>query len=66
MSEPDRPDLGDNAKRAAQRAAYHFLRAAIEVVSGIDAFLDEITRTESSPNKAGDDRTGRERIDIDE
>jgi hypothetical protein len=55
-------DLTDAARRGLQRAGVHMMRAAIEVVEGIGAFLDEM-------NKADGDRstrdTGIERIPLD-
>lgn len=35
-------DLSEAAKRGLQRAGVHLMKAAIEVVEGISAFLEEI------------------------
>jgi len=35
-------DIGEAARRGLQRAGLHLVRAAIEVVNGISAFLEEI------------------------
>lgn len=52
MSEEDPQDLhelSDAARRGLQRAGVHLMKAAIEVVAGLGAFLEEI-------NAAGPDR----------
>lgn len=57
-------DLSDAARRGLQRAAIHLMRAAIEVVEGVSAFLEEMQ------DSAGEDRaekdSGPERIDLDD
>lgn len=35
-------ELGEAARRGLQRAAIHLMKAAIEVVEGISAFLEEM------------------------
>jgi hypothetical protein len=60
MSE-DLGDLGDAARRGMQRAGVHLMRAAIEVVEGISAFLDELQRADDD----GVSDPGVERIPLD-
>lgn len=38
----DGKDLSDAARRGLQRAAVHLMKAAIEVVEGLSAFLEEL------------------------
>ena len=47
---PDLHELSDAARRGLQRAGVHLMKAAIEVVAGIGAFLEEINTT--SPDDA--------------
>ncbi len=55
------PDLSDAARRGMQRAAVHLMRAAIEVVEGVGAFLEELGR---SADDAEDDDEGPEHIEV--
>lgn len=52
-------DLSEAARRGLQRAAVHLVKAAIEVVEGISAFLEELGALED-----GEDEPGPERIDV--
>jgi hypothetical protein len=43
MDEPqDLHELSDAARRGLQRAGVHLMKAAIEVVAGLSAFLEEM------------------------
>lgn len=57
-------DLSDAARRGLQRAGVHLVRAAIEVVEGISAFLEEMQRSDGHP--ADDHSDGPQRIELDE
>ena len=61
MSE-DLGDLGDAARRGMQRAGIHLMRAAIEVVEGISAFLEELQHADGEDP---DRRSPIERIPLD-
>lgn len=52
-------DLSEAARRGLQRAGVHLMKAAIEVVEGISAFLEEVGRTEDA-----EDESGPEHIDV--
>jgi hypothetical protein len=54
-------ELSDAARRGLQRAGVHLMKAAIEVVEGISAFLEEIGR-DSDEEDDGDG--GREHIEV--
>ncbi len=49
-------DLGEAARRGLQRAAVHLMKAAIEVVEGISAFLEELGYDEDSEGDQGPER----------
>jgi hypothetical protein len=56
MDEQDWTELSDAARRGMQRAAVHFVQAAIEVAAGINAFLEELAteggeETEEGPEQ---------------
>ena len=55
-------ELSDAAKRGLQRAGVHLVKAALEVVAGLSAFLDEMNSARSDEDEP-DDR--RERITLD-
>ncbi|MEK7253041.1 MAG: hypothetical protein AAB198_07330 [Actinomycetota bacterium] len=62
MDEPQEShELTDAARRGLQRAGVHLMKAAIEVVAGLSAFLEEI-------NAGGSDRPdsdgGPEHIEV--
>ncbi|MDX1689949.1 MAG: hypothetical protein R3290_02880 [Acidimicrobiia bacterium] len=63
MAEPDQSELGDAARRGLQRAGVHLVKAALEVVAGLSAFLDEVNRARSEDED--DEDGGRERITLD-
>jgi hypothetical protein len=42
---PVTDDLTEAARRGLQRAGVHLMKAAVEVVEGISAFLEEINAT---------------------
>lgn len=52
-------DLSEAARRGLQRAAVHLMKAAIEVVEGISAFLEELGGDEDA-----DDDPEPERIEV--
>lgn len=52
-------------RRAARRAAYHLLRAAVEGVKALEAFVDELAAVGRDGNEGeDDDPPRRERIDV--
>lgn len=57
-------ELSEAARRGMQRAAVHLMKAAIEVVAGVGAFLEEI----NGPGAASDDPEdgGPERIVVED
>ena len=52
-------DLSEATRRGLQRAGVHLMKAAIEVVEGISAFLEEIGNDGDS-----EDEPGPERIEV--
>jgi hypothetical protein len=59
MDEPqDLHDLSDAARRGLQRAGVHLMKAAIEVVAGLSAFLEEMNSasTDQDPPDTGPHR----------
>ncbi|HEX5630481.1 MAG TPA: hypothetical protein VFY15_02350 [Acidimicrobiia bacterium] len=66
MDDPqDQHDLGDAARRGLQRAGIHLMKAAIEVVAGIGAFLEELNAADggSDDDEPGSD-AGPQRIPV--
>ena len=60
----DPHELTDAARRGLQRAGVHLMKAAIEVVAGLSAFLEEINAV--SPDHGGDPPDGGpQRIAVD-
>lgn len=59
----DLHELSEAARRGLQRAAVHLMKAAIEVVAGLGAFLEEINGP-GDPDDDGDAPTGPERIEV--
>jgi len=57
----EREELTDAARRGLQRAAVHLMKAAIEVVAGLSAFLEEMGRQHEGED--GDDG-GRQHIEV--
>ncbi|MEE9299068.1 MAG: hypothetical protein V3V29_08545 [Acidimicrobiia bacterium] len=53
-------ELSEAARRGLQRAAVHLMKAAIEVIEGISAFLEELGAAEGDDT----DDTGPERIEV--
>lgn len=54
-------ELSDAARRGLQRAGLHLMKAAIEIVEGISAFLEEIGG--EGPDERDDD-AGPEHIEV--
>jgi len=52
-------DPSEAARRAMQRAGVHLMKAAIEVVEGISAFLEELARDDDP-----EEETGPEKIEV--
>jgi len=50
----DMPELSEAARRGLQRAAVHLMKAAIEVVAGVSAFLEEMGRASDDDHESGD------------
>jgi hypothetical protein len=44
----EHPEMSDAARRGLQRAGVHLIRAVIEVVNGISAFLEELQTARES------------------
>lgn len=61
---PDLHELSDAARRGLQRAGIHLMKAAIEVVAGIGAFLEEINTASPDDDDSGE-RSGRQHIPVD-
>ena len=57
----DRDELAEAARRGLQRAAVHLMKAAIEVVAGLGAFLEEMGGSHDEDD--GDDG-GRQHIEV--
>lgn len=58
----DRDELSDAARRGLQRAAVHLMKAAIEVVAGLGAFLEEMGRTQDG--ERGEEGGERQHIEV--
>jgi hypothetical protein len=58
-------DLGEAARRGMQRAGVHLMRAAIEVIEGVSAFLEEMQRADGESGGRSDRGGGIERIELD-
>lgn len=54
----DASELSDAVRRGTQRAAVHLMKAAIEVVAGIGAFLEEMGKNSGDEAAAGDQANG--------
>ena len=57
----ERPEMSEAARRGLQRAGIHLVKAAIEVVAGIGAFLEELQGGRRAPSDRDD---GPERIPV--
>lgn len=62
--EPDLGELGDAARRGMQRAGVHLMKAAIEVVAGLSAFLEEMQAASPRRRHDGDDDEGPQHIEV--
>lgn len=63
--QPEDPhDLGEAARRGLQRAGIHLMKAAIEVVAGIGAFLEELNAADGGSDDDGNE-SGPQRIPVD-
>ena len=49
----DRSDMTDAARRGLQRAGIHMVKAAIEIVAGLNAFLEEVQGVRSTESDGG-------------
>lgn len=58
----DHEDLTDAARRGLQRAVVHLMKAAIEVVAGLGAFLEEMGKTQDGDR--GDDGDERQHFEV--
>ncbi len=65
MDEPqDLHDLSEAARRGLQRAGVHLMKAAIEIVAGIGAFLEELNGSDPGGSDPGE-TPGPQRIPVD-
>ena len=55
----DLHELSDAARRGLQRAGVHLMKAAIEVVAGLSAFLEEINSASPDHGDGGPERPQR-------
>ena len=62
MSDP--PQMSDAARRGIKRAGVHLVRAAIEVVNGISALLEELQAARTQP--PDDEAPPRRHIPVEE
>lgn len=60
----DLHELSEAARRGMQRAGIHLMKAAIEVVAGLSAFLEEINAGRSDTSDDDDDERGPQRIAV--
>jgi len=60
----DLHELSDAARRGMQRAGVHLMKAAIEVVAGLSAFLEEINSAGPASSGDEDDERGPQRIEV--
>jgi hypothetical protein len=60
----DLHELSDAARRGMQRAGVHLMKAAIEVVAGLSAFLEEINAAGPGSSDDDDDERGPQRIEV--
>jgi hypothetical protein len=61
---PDLHELSEAARRGLQRAGIHLMKAAIEVVAGIGAFLEEINTATPGPSDDDESDRGPQRIPV--
>ncbi|MDP2622625.1 MAG: hypothetical protein Q8Q29_02370 [Actinomycetota bacterium] len=60
MDEPQ--ELSEAARRGLQRAGVHLMKAAIEVVAGLSAFLEEMGKVGDDERRG--DAEGPQHIDV--
>jgi len=48
----DPAEMSEAARRGLQRAAVHLMKAAIEVVAGVSAFLEEMGKRQDGEGEA--------------
>jgi len=60
----EHPEVSEAARRGLQRAAVHLMRALIEVVEGVGAFLEEAGRIGDAGDEPGDAPEGRQHIPV--
>lgn len=61
----DRAEIGEAARRGMQRAGVHLVRAAVEVVAGLSAFLEEMQAAGvGQGERDGDEGSGPEHIEV--
>jgi hypothetical protein len=60
----DLGELSEAARRGMQRAGVHLMKAAIEVVAGLGAFLEEIQAASPRRDGDGDDEDGPQHIEV--
>ncbi len=61
----DHPEVSEAARRGLQRAAVHLMRALIEVVEGVGAFLEEMGRIGDDGADPGDPPSSPQHIPLD-
>jgi hypothetical protein len=61
----DHPEVSEAARRGLQRAAVHMMRAVIEIVEGVGAFLEEMGKIGDAGSDPGDAPEGRQHIPVD-
>jgi hypothetical protein len=60
----DGPELSEAARRGLQRAAVHLMKAAIEVVAGVGAFLEELGKGTDGDRHRREGDQGPEKIPV--
>lgn len=60
----DLPELTEAARRGLQRAVVHLMKAAIEVVAGVGAFLEEMGKASDQPGDDPDSGANRHHIPV--
>jgi hypothetical protein len=60
MDEPQ--ELSEAARRGLQRAGVHLMKAAIEVVAGLSAFLEEMGKVGDDEHRG--DEAGPQHIEV--
>ena len=57
-------ETGPALRRAASRAAFHLLRAAVEGLKAMEVFVEELAAIGRNEPGSPDEAPGRERIDV--